>query len=297
LLAIVDDDPLLAINNHGDPSRKVIQFSHFSVREFLTSARLAEATDIIPRRYHLSMTTSHTLAAQACLGNLLHLDKDIVTRDSLEEWPLAKYAARYWAVHAHFEDVSRNVEDGVKQLFDPSKPHLALCIWIHDPEARSWSQKRVEKPLPPRGTPLHYAALWGLHFIVEFLIIQCSQNVSSRSFADDETPLHLASKCGHVKTVHILIEHGASVMAQTNYGKTPLHLASERGLMEVGRMLIARGADPASQDESYWTPLHSALSEKHVEFAHMLIERGADLTTQDKVRAHTIFYGVVSRKG
>src|SRR5258708_3891537 len=32
---------------------EVIQFSHFSVKEFLTSARLAEATNIIHRRYHL----------------------------------------------------------------------------------------------------------------------------------------------------------------------------------------------------------------------------------------------------
>ena len=88
-------------------SRKVIQFSHFSVREFLTSARLAETSDIISRRYHISMTPAHTLAAQACLGILLHLDKDVVTRDSLEELPLAKYAAEHWVDHARWT-MSRN---------------------------------------------------------------------------------------------------------------------------------------------------------------------------------------------
>jgi hypothetical protein len=76
---------LLAIVDGGYPFGKVIQFSHFSVKEFLTSARLAEASDIIPRRYHVSMTPAHTLAAQACLGILLHLDKDVITSDSLEE--------------------------------------------------------------------------------------------------------------------------------------------------------------------------------------------------------------------
>ena len=80
---------------------RVIQFSHFSVRELLTSTRLAEASDIIPRRYHVSMMLAHsTLAAQACLGLLLHLDKDVVTRDSLEKWPLAEYAAEHWNGHA-----------------------------------------------------------------------------------------------------------------------------------------------------------------------------------------------------
>jgi hypothetical protein len=112
---------LLAIVGGGYPHKNVIQFSHFSVKEFLISTRLAEATDIIPRRYHISMTPAHTLVAQACLGLLLHLDKDVVTRDNLSKWPLAKYAAIYWAGHVLFEGVSQKVDDGVKQLFDPIK--------------------------------------------------------------------------------------------------------------------------------------------------------------------------------
>src|SRR5260221_212489 len=40
---------------------QVIQFSHFSVREFLTSARLAENHDIICRCNHISSTPPHTL--------------------------------------------------------------------------------------------------------------------------------------------------------------------------------------------------------------------------------------------
>jgi hypothetical protein len=60
---------LLAIVNVEDSP--VIQFSHFSVKEFLTSPRLAESSDITSRRYHISMTPAHTLVAQACLGFLL----------------------------------------------------------------------------------------------------------------------------------------------------------------------------------------------------------------------------------
>ena len=78
---------------------QVIQFSHFTVKEFLTSTCLTETSDIITRRYHISMTSAHTLAAQACLGILLHLDKNI-TRDGLQKVPRAKYAARHWFDHA-----------------------------------------------------------------------------------------------------------------------------------------------------------------------------------------------------
>jgi hypothetical protein len=80
---------LSVVNVHGS---RVIQFSHFSVKEYLMSARLAEGSDIISRRYHVSMTGAHTIAAQACLGILLHLDENI-HRHSLKKFPLAKYAA------------------------------------------------------------------------------------------------------------------------------------------------------------------------------------------------------------
>jgi len=64
----------------------VIQFSHFSVKEFLTSTRFANKCDTISCRYHISTTPAHTLVAQARLGILLHLDKNI-TRDSLTKFP------------------------------------------------------------------------------------------------------------------------------------------------------------------------------------------------------------------
>jgi hypothetical protein len=79
------------------------------------------------------MTRAHTLVARVCLGTLLHLPEDI-TKDSLQEFPLAEYAGEHWVDHARFEDVSQKVEDGMKQLFDPRKSHLAVWVWIHDPE-------------------------------------------------------------------------------------------------------------------------------------------------------------------
>jgi hypothetical protein len=85
------------------------------------------------------MTPAHTLVARVCLGTLLHLPEDI-TKDSLETFPLAEYAGEHWVDHARFEDVSQDVEDGMKQLFDPRKSHLAVWVWIHDPEVPSWER-------------------------------------------------------------------------------------------------------------------------------------------------------------
>jgi hypothetical protein len=71
---------------------------------------------------------------QGCLGILLHLDEN-VTENSLKQFSLAKYAAKHWVEHACFRGVSENVEDGMKQLFDGNKPHLAVWVWIHEPDS------------------------------------------------------------------------------------------------------------------------------------------------------------------
>jgi ankyrin repeat protein len=271
---------LSIVNVEGFP---VIQFSHASVKEFLTSTRLAETSDKIIRRYHISMTPAHTLAAKACLGILLHLDENI-TINSLQKFPLAKYAAKHLVDHARFENVyvSPSIEDGMKQLFDPNKPHLAVWVWIYDPEEPWHRGQRGERPSPPSGTPLHYAAHYGLDGIVKYLVIEHAQDVNARGLYKKSTPLHRASARGHVTVVRVLLEHDADVTAQNEDGSTPLHLASRWGGVKVVHILLKHGADATAQDINRSTPLHQASSAGHVDSARVLLELGVDATAQDK---------------
>jgi hypothetical protein len=189
-----------------------VQFAHFSVKEYLTSARLAEAKDTISR-FHVSMTAAHTIVAQACLGVLLHLDEN-VTKDSLENFPLAEYAAEHWVGHARFENVSSNVEDGMKRLFDPSRSHFLSGPGYTIQKIPSVDIRRSKRPKKARATPLHYAAFCGMHDVVKFLIVEHSQDVNARGFRGKETPLHVASRRGHADVAQLLLEHGADANAQ-----------------------------------------------------------------------------------
>ena len=271
---------------------QVIQFSHFSVKEFLTSSRLAQTHDILSRRYHISMTPAHTLAGQVCLGILLHLDKNVLTKYTLSKYPLAEYAAEHWADHARFEGVSGNIEDGMKRLFDPSKLHLAIWVWIYNPILPLWRRFRRPRMLfQLEKFPLHYAAVWGLHAMVKFLVIQHSQDVHSRAFDNNSTPLHLASWRGHVDVVRLLLEHDADPRAQTQDGQTPLHLASQdgHGHPDIGfapvrlrcrvYATVRYGAFEHDRNTYEWSPLHLKLHEK---VACLLLEHDADSSAQDK---------------
>ena len=265
---------LLAVVNVEGSS--VVQFTHFSVKEYLTSTRLAESNNVISRRHHISMIPAHTLVAQACLGILLYLDEN-VTRNKLGTFPLAEYAAKYWVDHARFENVLQRVEDGMKRLFDPNKPHLAICVWIHQPTSRRKIQ--TEMPLPCPGTALHYAVLWGFHTIVEFLITKHSQDVRSQDFIDWAAPLHLASRRDHVEVVRMLLKFGADVTARNKHGMTPLHLASQT---EVAHMLLESSANVAARSETGWTPLHMVSRKGHVDVTRLLLEHGADVNAQNR---------------
>ena len=95
---------LIAIVNDGDS--KVVQFSHFSVKEYLTSDQLACSSGDVSR-YHIVLEPAHTILTQACLGVLLRLDGH--DKDNVGDIPLAKYAAQYWFDHAGFEQVASQI--------------------------------------------------------------------------------------------------------------------------------------------------------------------------------------------
>jgi len=83
---------------------RLVQFSHLSVREFLTSDRLAASTVDILRYHHIHLEPAHTIMAQVCLGVLLRLDNDM-DRQTIESYPLAKYAGEHLGDHAEFKSV------------------------------------------------------------------------------------------------------------------------------------------------------------------------------------------------
>ena len=241
------------------------------------SARLSEAKDTTSR-FHFSMTSAHTLVAQACLGLLLHLD-ETVTEDSLKNFPLSEYAAKYWVGHARNEYVSSKVQDGMKRLCDPGRSHLSVWVWIYDLEYNThpWDRpKRSERPGKARATSLHYAALCGMYDVAKFLIVERSQDVNARGFHSKETVLHVASRCGHADIAQLLLEHDADGNAQDDDGHTPLNRSSKFGHVEVVRILLEHGADTEICEHANRSPLVLASREGHVGIARLLLSHGAD---------------------
>jgi hypothetical protein len=256
---------LVTIVKHGDS--RIVQFSHFSVKEFLTADRLAEPIRDVSR-YHIELEAAHTILAQACLGVLLRLDNR-VDQDNIKDLPLAGYAAQFWPRHAKFGSVSARIKDGMESLFDEDKPHFAA--WL-----RVMYGVSTMDPEEPRTVPLYYAAKHGFRDLAAHLITEHPEHVNARNKENfEETAMHAAAVGGHSDIISLLLEHDADVDTRDKEGATPLHWAPDGGKLDIGQCLLHHGADINVRDEQGLTPLFDAARQERVEFAQMLLERGA----------------------
>jgi ankyrin repeat protein len=251
-----------------------VQFSHFSVKEFLMSDRLATSTGDISQ-YHISLSASHTVLAQACLGVLLR-DPDLT--NGTDNAPLAGYAARYWVVHAHVENVTSRVRGGMQILFSPDKPYFEAWVKIHDVDEIYFSESQSDPH--PEARRLYYAAMCGFQELVEHLILKYPQHASAHG-GRCGTALHSASISGHLHVVQLLLRHGVSVDVQNCMNDTPLLLASMQGHRDVVQYLLDYGADVNLQGSSLNSPLNWAAYRGDIDIVRMLLEHNADVNSKD----------------
>jgi hypothetical protein len=250
-----------------DDSR-VVQFSHFSVKEFLTSSRLARSSHGDISRFHIDLEPAHTIMAQACLATLLQLDEH-ARKIYLKASPLVEYAARHWVDHAQFDKVSSRVRDGMDDLFDSSKPHFATWLKVHNID-KGWFPFSETPKSPGVGSPLYYAAFCGFYGPAERLIMTNPEQVNARG-GQNLFPLPAALYKRHFHVANLLYRHGAGVNVQGHTEYTPLHVASLSGQVDIMRWLLDHGADANVRSRYRFTPLYRAAFAMHLEAVQVLL--------------------------
>ena len=310
-------------NNSGDDNNKevvetrVVQFSHFSVKEFLTSPRLvAPSRDV--SHYHILLEPAHTVMAQACLSILLRSD-DPVDHTSVEMTsPLASYAAQHWVTHAQFGNVSLHLQNSMECLFDMGNPYFSGWLRLHniDTPAQHSFLSSFKPDKGPGGSPLYYAALCGFRDLVEYLIGKYPQQVYeigglymtpavaalaggyfqlaqllSRNGSSVEprdfnmwSPLHWAAHYGNLEALRVLLDCKADINSRTTIDRTPLHEAVGKSTGANGptvvRFMLDHGANVNARMQGT-TPLHLASKYGRSDVVRLLIEHGAEVEAND----------------
>ena len=284
LIAVVESD-----------DTRVVQFSHFSVKEYLTSDRLATSNGDISR-YHIDLQLAHTILAQACISVLLRSDDRVEEGGAGNISPLARYAAEHWVVHAKDEKVSSSIRKAMEYLFDVDKPYFTAWLELYDIDTDAsdgstffWLTERTNP-----GSPLYYAARCGFQDVVELLVARdpTQSNVTGGYY---RTPFVAALGAGHFQTAKFLYDNGAHPNVRGYREATPLHSAAYFGDLEMVQVLLEYKADVHARRVDGKTPLvfasegfyqgvpNTAVSFSNV--ARVLLERGADVNAQDGHRS------------
>jgi len=320
---------LITIVSSDDP--RVVQFSHPSVKEFLTSPRLATSSGDVSR-YHIALNAAHTIMGQACLAVLLHSD-DPREKGIRKTSSLAGYASQHWAAHAQFENVASYLRKPMEYLFDSDKPYFAAWLeLIHaTPYPRSSTLRKLCLFDFWYGGPLYCAALCGFYDLAEYLIGKYPQQVNARGgryskpilaaltnehfkVAEllirhgaavevpsdrDCIPLNWVAYYGPDDAVRFLLKHNADVNSQNDTGCTPLNLmvfGYTQNTADMARLLLEHGADPNIPDHEGCTPLHQAASYGKVEVACVLLEHGAKVNKKNNWRKTPLQVAVIKER-
>ena len=291
---------LIAIVGFG--ASRVVQFSHFSVKEFLTSDRLATSSgDVL--RYHIALEPAHTILAQACMGALLRSDDRTEQKGRSQ---LAGYAARHWVTHAQYENVSSYLRKAMEYLFDQDKPYFSAWRNLHDKDISTTEGSTFYMFSPTSksdAVPLYYAALCGFQDLVKHLIFKHPHHVNARG-GYYVTPLVAALARGHFQTARIFYDNGANPNVRGYAESTPLHSAAYYGHLQMVQVLLGYKADVNARNDAGWTPLNNLLfnaqvsnfSQSQANVARVLLEHGADVNACDDVHSTPLHQAVKTKR-
>ena len=79
-------------------------------------------------------------------------------------------------------------------------------------------------------------------------LLKCGSNPNAQE-AWDETPLHMASRAGHLQIATLLVAHGADINMRNADDETPLVVAANAGQREVCSYLLEMGAGTGGLEE------------------------------------------------
>ena len=248
---------------------RVVQFSHFSVEEFLTSDRLAEERDL--SFYRITPQKANTTFAKTCLSVLFNLDNENDSK-RIQDFPLANYASQHWFVHCRrLENMPEDIHEDTLRLFDQEKHHFSTWVRLYDMDDPSGTTM-------PTGCPLYYAVIGNFHWLVGNLA--ASQGADERG-GYYETPLFAAFSLENVEIASSLLQHGADANILTSEGASVLHYASQNGDEEFVWLLLNHNADVNLPNAEGQTPLGLSSAHGHLEICDLLVQAGANVNARD----------------
>ncbi|XP_033216897.1 palmitoyltransferase Hip14 isoform X1 [Belonocnema kinseyi] len=157
----------------------------------------------------------------------------------------------------------------------------------------------VNQPDSETVTLLHWAAINNRKEIVKYLIAK-GAIVDAIGGELASTPLHWATRQGHLSTVVILMRAGADPSLRDCEGSSCIHLAAQFGHTAIVAYLVAKGVNPNISDRSAMTPLmwsaYKVNSFCSLDPTRLLLTLGASHSLTDNLHGNTALHWAIIAK-
>lgn len=300
--------------------KKVVEFSHFSVLEYLTT----KLPSGLSHEFFIDQKAGHAEIMKCCLAYIsfpqlmrryhnidhnrpqqvefyLH-DEELLTRERCveHEFNFMKYASQYWYFHAKEVEHDSTARQAIRDFIENAQ---------HD-VFEAWSMVWRRELINTMGAPIHfpishpardglsYAAFLGLHHVVGDLLkedtlgnsIRYSRNAAMVAAVHDMSS----------KSLGQLIEAGVNIEHRDEKGLVVLLYAVSVGNVKAVEMLLRANADITARDiHGYfytygkgYTALHIAAQYGRTEVCKLLLDNGASVRDLDDADGTPLFAAV-----
>lgn len=292
---VPDEGILLSVCNGlvtYEKERGRLSFVHYTFQQYLEQ----RAESLFPdAQIEIVRTCLTYLCFEEFRQGPCYEDKDFIVRH--EQWPLLSYAVLKWNQHAR-----RGAEEACKDLI---LSFLSKCTKL----SASAQVLRVRASIgvfhlrhyPSEIPVLWLASSYGLEYTVSYILASQRYSVNWKTTWGD-TALYLATGCGDMGVLNLLLENGADVAAADRDGNTALHRAtffwsdlySDKSInwieresrtpamsLNVTQLLLDHGANVNAINHQGQTALHLSIMKRQWSLMKLLLARGAKVTLKD----------------
>jgi ankyrin repeat protein len=268
--------------------RNSVQIAHFSIVEYLESARIVDGPANI---FHFERSKAINSIIKDCfdlLKSYAHpINQQLLGDDARKIFPLEVHAWRKWYLYVESLstpidlEISRSVVDFVMNMKAIQERHHYTL------PPTSWSIAFIESAGKPLENGLYTACDYRAPNIARMCLdagadvnFQGSKGSPFSKAGIEGTALQIAADRGYSEIVRLLLDAGADVNSQGGESGTALHIAAVHGYLEIVKILLDAGADVNLSCRLYGTVLGTAATYNKIEIVRLLLDAGADINSQ-----------------